>query len=178
MRKLSKIAAATLVAATMTTGAFAAQSLGTISSTVEVIAALTITETNAMDFGQIVTSETAVQTIAAPADCTNATAVTAGNGAAQITNASAGQAVNVTVTFPATLDDGGGNSITLQNGTASYCDTESGAVVDVTTAATAVTLVADAGGNENIIYTGAEIAPDGTQIVGTYNGTIDVQLDY
>jgi spore coat protein U-like protein len=178
MRKLSKIAAATLVAATMTTGAFAAQTTGTINATVEVIAALTLTETNAMDFGQIVTSETAVQTIAVPADCTNATAVSAGNGAAQITNASDGQAVNVTVGFPATLDDGGGNSITFQNGTAQYCDTEAGAVVDVTTAATAVTLVADAGGNENIIYTAGELAPDGTQAIGTYNGTIDITLDY
>jgi spore coat protein U-like protein len=177
MKKLSRIAASVLAIAALSTSASAATANGTVNATVEVIAALTLTELNPLDFGQIVSGDTTAVTVAAPATCDLATATTAGLGSLQITNASAAQAVTVDTTFPSDLTDGT-NNIPFGTGTATYCDADAGTLTDVTAAASAATLVADAGGNENIIYVGGTLSPAGTEPVGTYANTVDITITY
>ena len=176
MKNISKIVATLIAGVALSTSvATAATSAGTISATVEIIPALTITETNALNFGQVVSGSGATVTIAAPTACDLATNSTANLGAAQITNASAGQAVTVDVTFN-DLADGGGNLIPI-TGNATYCDADAGTTTDVTPAASAVTLVADGIANENTIYVGGSITEAG-QPVGIYNSVVDVVLTY
>jgi len=181
MNKLSKITAAALLTASLGTVANASNTPTTsINATVNVIAALTVTPDHALDFGQIATTDNTDVVVAAPTACDKATNDTAGLGNAQITNATGGQIIKVTTTFPTTLDDGSGNSIPLTagSGSATFCKDDGDTVLDVTAAGTEATLVDDGGGNQNIIYVGATLAPDGTQQVGTYTGVVSLDIEY
>jgi len=177
MKNISKIAATLIAGVALSTSvANAATSNGSVNATVEIIPALTITETNTLDFGKMVSGSGATVSYPAPASCDFATN-TATNllGAAQITNASAGQAVTVDILFN-DLDDGAGDLIPI-TGNATYCDADAGTATDVTPAASPVTLVADGANNENTIYLGGDVTEAG-QPVGVYNSTVDITLTY
>ncbi|WP_103665046.1 hypothetical protein [Gracilimonas amylolytica] len=151
-----------------------AQGSATVNASATVQSAFTVNQFADLLFGTITTSQTPI-TIAA---------TDAGAGAVQISGASAGVDLGVTIDFPSTLTDGTpANDLTFGSYTAAYTTDGSS---DATSAAGFGTLNSQtitgsfqATANDIYVFVGGAITDASNGVAGnTYQNTITVQVDY
>jgi len=194
MKNISKIAASLLAVGALTSGLNAAQTTGTVDVTANVVAALTLENAAALDFGDVVSGNS--KEIAAIADCGDNG--TTDNGKVEIKNATADQEVKITVTYPHQDDDtanpialgdtttDGANMQIEDSPTISLCLDETGSPdtssLTEGVQSDTIALKADDGDNKNWIYmagtaTGKDINGNDTD-PQALSDTIDVVIDY
>lgn len=154
-----------------------AQFSGNVAATAEIQASITVAQVQALDFG----------VLAAGATSTIASNV-ATSGVASVADASTGQTIDVTVTLPANLNDGGVNTIGIDDVTVDADDGAGGVNADPTAANISVTdgdaatdvatFSYTSSANTAHVFIGATVNTTGGLAGVTYNGNIDVTVNY
>jgi hypothetical protein len=165
MKKIAIILMAVLL---FVSAAFASGSVtATANVTARIQSAWSIVRLTNMDFGTIVYGTTSV-----PAIASNTTS------AASFQVTSTGPASATATATTTDLTDGSGHSISFALGNIFYgpsTGTASGATDGLGNTAVPITT----GGNSKLnLYIGGTITPTSTQAVGSYSGTVTVQIDY
>ena len=175
MKTLKNILSAFALVALFTVSATAQSSdNATVNASATIVGSLTVSNVTNIAFGDVATSET--PTIAS---------TDAGAGSVSVSGATSGQSLNVSILYPATLDNIDGTEVSFDTYSATY-RTDGTTTPAGSSALTGASLVGQtltgsytANANTAYIFVGGQIDNMLTAVAGnTYTGTITVTVSY